>query len=186
MRTRVGYAGGGTPDPTYHRLGDHTETLQVDFDPSRISYAELLDVFFTEHEPTTPPYSRQYMSAIFTHDEEQLRLAESARDRFEAVLHRPVLTRIEPFRTFWPAEEYHQKYRLRHAGELYREFRTMYPEPADLVASTAAARVNGFLDGSGDPARLEAEIDRYGLSDRGKKVLRDLVSSRSRGIRILG
>lgn len=188
----MGYAGGTTSAPTYHRLGDHTETLQVEYNPKRVSYPELLNLFFSAHEPTALPLSRQYASAIFTHDEEQQRLAEAARDRVEAVLGRPVLTRIEPIGRFHPAEDYHQKYRLRGVGPLHREFAEMYQDTDRLVASTAAARVNGFLEGCGDPDRLESEIDRYGLSEQGKKLLRDLACSRdlsrarSRSARIFG
>jgi peptide-methionine (S)-S-oxide reductase len=109
IHTRVGYAGGTTVDPTYKTMGDHTETLQVDFDPSRISYGELLDVFWTSHRPTSPPLSRQYMSAILFHNEEQRRAAEESRDRMAKTFGN-VYTRIAPFERFYLAEEYHQKY----------------------------------------------------------------------------
>jgi peptide-methionine (S)-S-oxide reductase len=90
-------------------MGDHTETLQVDFDPSRISYRELLDVFWTSHRPTSPPLSRQYMSAILFHNEEQRRAAEESRDRMAKTFGN-VYTRIASFERFYLAEEYHQKY----------------------------------------------------------------------------
>jgi len=94
-------------------MGDHTETLQIDFDPSQISYEELLDIFWASHRPTNPPRSRQYMSAILYHSEEQRRAAEASRDRIAAAIGN-VFTRIAPFERFYLAEEYHQKYYEKH------------------------------------------------------------------------
>ena len=94
-------------------MGDHTETIQIDFDPSVISYGELLDVFWTEHRPTSPPHSRQYMSAILYHSEAQRVAAEASRDRISSALGN-VYTRIAPFERFYLAEEYHQKYYAKH------------------------------------------------------------------------
>ncbi len=182
IRTRVGYAGGTTPDPTYRRIGDHTETLQIDYDPTMLRYEDLLDVFWSSHRPTSPAYSRQYASIIFPHDEEQRAAAEASRTRMESVLGR-VHTDIVPFSRFSVAEDYHQKYRLRGARSLMAEFAEMYPDPADFRESTAAARVNGYLDGWGDGAALEAEIDGYGLSEDAKDRLRDAVRPR-RGLRV--
>ena len=174
IRTRVGYAGGTTPDPTYKTIGDHTETVEIDFDSSRVSYADLLDVFWSAHRPTSRPFSRQYMSAILTHDDEQLRLAEESRDRLSATVG-TIYTRIEPLDTFYMAEEYHQKYRLRNAPALFREMRGYYPDADDFRDSTAVARLNGYLDGNGSCDELEAEIDGYGLSAVGAEWLRPTV-----------
>jgi len=69
VRTRVGYTGGSTKNPTYHSLGDHTETVQIDYDPTQISFEELLDVFWDSHRPTQRAWSRQYMAAVFFHNE---------------------------------------------------------------------------------------------------------------------
>lgn len=179
VRTRVGYAGGTTADPTYHRLGDHTESLEVDYDPSRVSFERLLDEFWAAHDPTAPAWSRQYMSAIWTHDAEQQRTATASRDRLEAVARRPVLTEIRGLERFHLAEEHHQKYRLRGDPDLYREFKEMYRDPAAIVGSTAAARVNGFLGGEGSLADLVGEIERYGLTEHGKTRLMDAVEARS-------
>ena len=65
VRTRVGYTGGTDDSPTYERLGDHTESVEIEYDPSRLSYQELLDIFWASHTPTLEPYARQYMPAIF-------------------------------------------------------------------------------------------------------------------------
>lgn len=94
-------------------MGDHTETVQIDFDPETISYEELLEVFWASHRPTVPPASRQYASIIFTHGEEQRRLAEASKARLEAAVGR-LYTDIVPLERFYLAEDYHQKYYLRN------------------------------------------------------------------------
>jgi peptide-methionine (S)-S-oxide reductase len=171
VRTRVGYAGGQKVNPTYYSMGDHTESLQIDFDPQQISYLELLDVFWKTHNPCAGGSSRQYMAAVFFHDDGQKQLAEKTRDR-EAAEHGRVKTALLPLTAFYLAEDYHQKYMLRSRSELMREFRAMYPSDLDLVNSTAAARVNGYLGGNGTSALLNQEIDSLGLSEKACAVLR--------------
>jgi peptide-methionine (S)-S-oxide reductase len=177
VRTRVGYAGGDIEDPTYYSLGSHAETIQIDFDSERISYAELLDLFWASHSPTSRPFSTQYASIIFYHDEEQRRLAEESLDREAARRSMPIYTEIRPLTRFYLAEDYHQKYRLRQDQVLLAEFQSIYPDPADLVASTAAARVNGYLGGNGSPAQLQAEIDDLCLSPAARERLLERVSA---------
>lgn len=177
VRTRVGYAGGTTKNPTYHNLGDHSETIQIDYDPTRVSYEELLDIFWDSHNPVTRPWSRQYMSIIFYHNEEQKRLAMETRDREAAGRQGSIFTEIVPATQFYLAEGYHQKYRLRQVPELLKEFDDIYPDGGDFVASTAAARVNGYVGGYGSLAELQEEIDRFGLSSEGNKKLLDIVQA---------
>jgi peptide-methionine (S)-S-oxide reductase len=178
VRTRVGYAGGAKENPTYYSLGDHAETIQIDYDPARISYAELLDLFWAAHSPTSRPWSSQYASIIFYHDEEQKRLAEESLEREAARRGAPIYTEIESFTRFYLAEDYHQKYRLRGDRALLAEFQAIYPDLDGLVASTAAARVNGYLGGNGSQAQLEAEIDELGLSPESQARLREIVAAR--------
>jgi peptide-methionine (S)-S-oxide reductase len=119
--TAVGYMGGSLDNPTYKdvctdRTG-HAEVVQVTFDPSILSYEQLLDVFWQIHDPTQvnrqgPDVGTQYRSAIFFHDAEQQRIARESRDRLQSSgrLRRPVATEITAAGPFWRAEEYHQKY----------------------------------------------------------------------------
>jgi methionine-S-sulfoxide reductase len=167
----VGYAGGTSPAPTYRSLGDHTETIRVEFDPARISYARLLEVFWSAHDPAQRAWSRQYKAVVFFHDKEQERLARETKAAVERRLGRPVFTEILPAGAFHAAEDYHQKYRLRQEPALMREFARMYPAPNDFARSTAAARVNGFLGGEGDQGTLREEIVSYGLSPDGQRAL---------------
>lgn len=175
IRTRVGYAGGTRENPTYHRLGDHAETLQIDYDPARISYEKLLEIFWQEHDPAARAWSTQYKAAVFHHDEAQKRLAFETRDRLAARLGKPIHTEIIPFDRFYPAEAYHQKYYLRGNKRLLKELQRHSPQEADLMNSTAAARVNGYAGRNGSAESLKAEIDRYGLSAEGRNELLRLV-----------
>lgn len=176
----MGYAGGTTSRPTYHELGDHTETLQVDFDPAQVSYAQLLEVFWKEHSPTSRSWSRQYKAVVFYHSEEQRRLAVATKARLAAELRAPIATEVLPAGAFTLAEEYHQKYFLRQDRPLLRELTAVYPNPADFVASTAAARVNGYLAGHGSQAQIRAEVDRLGISDASRRRLLDAAARRVR------
>ena len=118
-RTRVGYAGGSVPSPTYEQVctdrTGHAEVVEVTFDDEVVPYEQLLAVFWAEHDPTQlnrqgPDVGTQYRSAIFVHDEEQRRAAEVSRDRVQARLSKPVVTQIEDAPPFWEAEDYHQRY----------------------------------------------------------------------------
>lgn len=162
-------------NPTYYNLGNHAETIQMDYDPLQVSYAEVLDVFWRNHEPTSRPYSSQYRSLIFYHDEEQRKLAEESKTALETRLGKKIYTEILPYQHFTWAEDYHQKYRLR-SSSLEGEYLQIYPLLADFVNSTATARVNGYLAGYGIPEILAKEIDLLGLSQAGKDYLQKAVS----------
>lgn len=121
LETAVGYAGGASENPSYKdvctdRTG-HAEVVQVEFDPQKISYRDLLDVFWSNHNPTTlnrqgPDVGTQYRSAIFYYSPEQKTAAEESKRGLEESgrFSRPIVTQIEPAPTFWRAEEYHQRY----------------------------------------------------------------------------
>jgi peptide-methionine (S)-S-oxide reductase len=120
-------------------------------------------VFLGSHRPTSPAYSTQYRSAIFYRTSEERAIAASAIERAEALVGR-IHTAVELLGTFWRAEDYHQKYRLRSHRGAMAEFRAMYPIDRDLVDSTAAARVNGWIDGFGDESQIDRELPLTGLS----------------------
>jgi methionine-S-sulfoxide reductase len=174
----VGYAGGEKENPTYHNLGDHTETLQVDYDPSKISYEKLLELFWEEHDPTSRSWSRQYKAVVFYHDEEQKRSALASRDRLAAKKGKTIHTEVLPHGRFYAAEDYHQKYYLRGHRNIMRQFLQHYPQAVDLMNSTAAARVNGYLGGYGTSAALKADIDRLGLSEAAREELLERVGNK--------
>lgn len=171
IRTRVGYSGGKKKNPTYHSLGNHSETLQVDYEPARVSYNQLLDIFWQNHDPTHRAWSRQYMSAIFFHDEEQQKLALISKTAEEKRRNRKIQTLILPFAKFYLAEDYHQKYQLRKHQDLMREFMAFYSRNIDFINSTAAARVNGYLGGHGSSEEIKANLANLGLSAGSQKQL---------------
>lgn len=118
-RTTVGYTGGAVEAPSYGRVcrGDsgHAEAVEVEFDPAEISYEELLERFWSIHNPTTRnrqgwDLGSQYRSAVFTHGDAQLGAAIASREARQAQTRREIVTEIEPAARFWAAEEYHQQY----------------------------------------------------------------------------
>jgi peptide-methionine (S)-S-oxide reductase len=143
--------------------------VEIDYDPAQVSYDDLLRVFWDSHDPTEPVGSRQYASIIFTHNEEQQRLARASKDAEAAKRKATIHTEIRPYSTFWLAEGYHQKYYLRHDTVLMRDFEATYPDEQGFVASTAAARVNGVLGGHGLPEGLRSDVSPLGLSAEGSR-----------------
>jgi peptide-methionine (S)-S-oxide reductase len=118
------------------------------------------------------------MSIIFFHNEEQRRLATETRDREAARRKGEIFTAIVPATQFYPAEAYHQKYSLRREPDFMREFKAMYANETDFMNSTAAARLNGYLDGYGSLEVLQAELDSYGLSTGARKRLLSIATRR--------
>ncbi|HBC54692.1 MAG TPA: peptide-methionine (S)-S-oxide reductase [Alphaproteobacteria bacterium] len=119
--TAVGYMGGDTDNPTYEDVcsgtTNHAEIVKVVFDPRQVSFEELLEVFWANHDPTTlnrqgPDIGTQYRSAIFYHDDEQAALARASLNKQEEAKRfpRPIVTEITPVSDFWMAEDYHQQY----------------------------------------------------------------------------
>ena len=161
----MGYAGGASPNPSYHAIGDHSETIQIDFDPAVISYDELLDEFLAAHDPSVHAYSRQYASLIHVHDEAQRAAAEQAIAAHHARTGKAVFTQVVPLGAFTLAEDYHQKYQLRQTRAVEVEFEAIYPDYHDLANSTAAMRVNAYAGGYLPPEGLAAEAPSLGLSD---------------------
>lgn len=179
VRTRVGYAGGSKADPAYHSLGGHSEAIQIDYDPRRVSYEELLRVFWDSHDPRSQSWSRQYRNILFYHGQEQKELALKSKERLEEETGREVATDIVPLESFHQAEDYHQKHALQRYQELMEEFRAMYPDFGDFVDSTAAARVNGYLAGYGSCETLGEKIDRLGLSNAASRFVLESACGRS-------
>lgn len=125
LKTTVGYSGGASSDPTYREVcagtTGHAEVVEIRFDPSMISFRQLLDVFWASHDPTQlnrqgPDVGSQYRSAIFYSSNEQAELARQTKAALSTSsrYNRPIVTEISLASTFWPAEEYHQQYLVKH------------------------------------------------------------------------
>jgi len=132
-----GYSGGHTANPTYREVCSHTtghaEVVQVTFDPTVVTYKQLLEVFWAMHDPTQvdrqgPDVGDQYRSVIFTETPEQEVTATASRARAQAMFNRPIATAIEPLAVFYPAEDYHQQY---YDGNGHTPYCHVFP--ADLV-----------------------------------------------------
>ncbi len=127
LETAVGYAGGKTDNPSYEDVCSdetgHAEVVEVDYDPAKVSYDQLLEVFWSNHNPTTlnrqgPDVGTQYRSAIYFHTPEQQAAAQASKERVEKSgrFPRPIVTEITPATRFWRAEEYHQRYFEKRGG----------------------------------------------------------------------
>jgi len=116
----MGYAGGTIPNPTYHNLGNHTETVRVYYDPTRITYEELLDVYWNSRD-YTQQYTTQYKSIIFYHNDEQRETAEQYVRELEASgkWANPIVTEVTPLDLFYVAEDYHQQYYRNNSRQPY-------------------------------------------------------------------
>ena len=145
--------------------------MQVDFDPTQISYDELLDVFWDSHSPEYQSPSTQYMNILHYHSPEQLQAAEATAERIAAETGKPVLTLIRPASTFYMAEDYHQKYYLRSDPYWRAPMETLYSDPQAFRDSTLVARINGCLGGYCTREQIESEIDAYGLTGKGQQAL---------------
>lgn len=131
IKTTVGYEGGHVDNPTYEQVCSHTtghaETVHVEYDPSRATYAKLLDLFFEHHDPTQlnrqgPDIGESYRSVIFYHNDEQKKLAKDKITELSKAkkYKNPIVTQLAPAKTFWHAEEYHQQYlHKRNLGVCY-------------------------------------------------------------------
>lgn len=154
-RTRVGYTGGEKTDPTYRSLGNHTETCQLLFKPEEIGYEKLLDVFFGNHDYEASRKA-QYASRIFFHSSDQRERAE------QALKTRDASTKLEELETFWLAENYHQKYRLRQYPDLMSIFSEYSPE--QFIESVVAAKLNAAVAGE------KVETESFVPEELAKKV----------------
>lgn len=129
-RVVSGYAGGDAPNPTYQQVCSgatgHAEVVQIEYDPDIVSYRDLLEIFFTIHDPTTlnrqgADTGTQYRSAIFYHDDAQRRMAEEIISELErdGVFANPIVTDVQPLGDFYPAEDYHQDYYANNPNQPY-------------------------------------------------------------------
>lgn len=154
LATRVGYAGGELAEPSYHEIGDHMEAVEVTFDPERVSYDELLDVFWGMFPANIPPGPSRVRTAVLTSGETQREAAAASKRRLRRALKDRIYTDVRAGAEFWPAERMHQKFHLQR----------VYPDLVEelargdvdaFLASTAASRLNAWVSGFADDAALE-------------------------------
>lgn len=159
----MGYTGGTSINPTYRNLVNHSEAIEITYDPTVITYGELLEAFWQGHNPSIPAASRQYQSFIFFHDEEQMNIAVESKTAQEAQLGKDVSTEIRAAVTFYAAEDYHQKYYLKIKPEIQRALLALYPDHDEYVASTVVARMAGYAGGFISAESLVTELEILGI-----------------------
>ncbi len=142
--TKVGYAGGTKENPTYREMGDHTETIQIIYDPRVITYADLVESFFLFHTPTRK-LNTQYRSVIFYHDNEQKDIAIGIRDKLELSRNVEFVTDFEPYTEFYLAEFYHQKYYLQNDDSAMELLKAKYSSPEEFLNSPKITKLNGAI-----------------------------------------
>ncbi|KAM7250776.1 hypothetical protein ACFE04_022659 [Oxalis oulophora] len=178
VRTSVGYAGGSKANPEYRSLGDHAESVKVEYDPRLTSFSELLEVFWSSHDARQvfgqgPDVGNQYRSIIFTNGAEESHLAASSKEREQAKSRSSVVTtQIQQLETFYPAEPEHQKFELKQNPFLLQLMGNLPQE--ELERSNLAAKLNSYA-AELCPPRSQKQIDAKinEIMKKGWPVLRD-------------
>jgi len=171
--TTVGYAGGETPNPSYYKLGDHKECVDIYFDPCVTSYSKILELFWRSHDPTVKT-SSQYSSIILTHNLTQATLATQSLQGQTKRYDTKVLTRQVEFYSFHRAEEKHQKNQLRRHPALLACLRW----EKSLSASYVATRLNGYVGGHGAMDKFNKEWELLGLNKDMAAYVRSIIIKR--------
>lgn len=172
IRTRVGYTGGTTKNPTYKTMGDHTETVEIDFDPTSVSFEEILLHFWHNHYPNRDQYKgQQYVSSLRYHNEQQLQMIEQVKIEMEQELGESIETEITLLDHFTLAEQRHQKYYLKRYPKALEQLQSLYSSEESLVDSTFAARMNGFVKGFGTRDQIVTEIQDWPLDENARQQL---------------
>jgi len=166
--TEVGYAGGTKKDPTYFSMGDHTEIIKVVFDKNKLTYQDMIELFFQLHDPALKTKT-QYRSVILYKDEVQKKIAETILKKIN-LEKKNIRTSIERLEEYYRAENYHQKYYLSLESNLFRAYRAIYNNIDDYIKSTAVSRINGLVKGySGNVS--DKFLEDLGLKEKGKEIV---------------
>ncbi len=166
----MGYCGGSTSAPSYRDIGDHAEAVQLHFDPAKISYEDLLALFWDGHDPTFGKGS-QYRAGLYCDDENQLAAGRRTAGALQRELGESVVTEIVLGKPFYSAEDYHQKWRLRRTPAVFEALAGQYPDEETFLASTAAAKANAYVSGHGSPAQLQRDLPLLQLQGRARAEL---------------
>ncbi|MCM3631244.1 peptide-methionine (S)-S-oxide reductase [Paenibacillus glycanilyticus] len=163
VRTRVGFSGGTSEAPTYRSMGDHSETVELQFDPAQVSYEDLLELFWNNHNPynINGYKDRQYQSLLLYRNDEQEEAFRRIKSRIEGDKGSLLDTELAPFRAFYPAESRHQKYYLKRFPDAAAKLSLLYPSERELESSTLAARLNGVAKGFLNLERLQREMEQW-------------------------
>ncbi|NMO94344.1 peptide-methionine (S)-S-oxide reductase MsrA [Paenibacillus lemnae] len=179
LSTRTGYAGGTLDNPTYRQMGDHSETVEVTFDPGLITYLELVEQFWNHHNPDSinDYKGRQYRSMLLYNGEAQREvIAKVLEERSRTGGGKPA-TEIVPYTSFYPAEERHQKYYLKRFPDALEKLETLYASHEDMLSSTLAARLNGLAKGFTNREIILQEVRQWDIADDERDHIMSLIRS---------
>ena len=177
-RTAVGYSGGRYENPSYEDLGDHVETVMVEYAPHSLSYGQLLDIFLNRYG-CREGSSSKCISHVFVKNESEKRLAEAAIERYGLRFCGDSLVKTAMYKNFYRAEPWRQKHFLRMNPQLMDELRHIYPDEDRLLQSTLATRLNGILGQRSSrefyPPLLPDDFELYDLSERAEIILKNAI-----------
>lgn len=177
LRTRVGYAGGNSTNPSYDNLGNHVEVFEVDYDPEILSYATMVELYFTTYDATARPFSQRVASVIYYRNKDEQVIAEQIKSSLEAASEEGIFTILRPIDTFYLAEEKHQLSYLKQEVSLYAELQVMFDEEDQLLLSILASKLNGFIAGYGHEEDFEHVLSKSSLSQASLDRLRTIRSN---------
>jgi peptide-methionine (S)-S-oxide reductase len=149
----------------------HAEVLQVEFDPSRISFDELLQLFWDGHDPTRGRHGSQYRSILICENQEQYAAVQKSAAIVEKRAGRPIQTEVVVDKPFYSAEDYHQKWKLRQRRELFAELGKNFSTEGELLGSFAATKLNAIVGGHMSKAEIDTIADQLQLSAHGLRLL---------------
>lgn len=177
IRTRVGFAGGTKEDPMYRSMGDHTETIEVDFNPEVLSYEKILHIFWSHHTSTNRVNykERQYMSILFYHDEQQKKTILNVKKELEDERKETIETEIVPYSGFTMAEEHHQKYYLKRFSIAVDLLNSHYPSVDAFTHSTLTARLNGFVREFGTLNDIKNEVTEWDICEDSRQIVLEIL-----------
>lgn len=177
IRTRTGFAGGIKENPTYRSMGDHTETIEVDFNPEMISFENILHIFWNHHTSTNRVAygERQYMSILFYHSDQQKESILKVKKKLEEDRNEEIETKIVPYTCFTLAEDRHQKYYLKRFPKAFERLQAHYPSPKAFTDSTLTARLNGFVKEFGTLNGIQNEVKGWEISEDSRQIVLDLL-----------
>lgn len=180
LRTRVGYSGGKSTNPSYKVVDLHTEVVEIDYDPEIISYGELIDIFFSSHNETLRPYDQRVKSLIFYRNDDEYEIAKMKLNtiRSNTPEEESVYTELKAFQVFYLAEPEHQNRSLKLETSLYDELKQIFETEDRVLLSILASKLNGYIYGYGTLEGAEALLTQSGLSEASKARVIDVIQNR--------
>lgn len=176
-RTRVGFAGGTTDNPTSRQPGDHTETVEMDFDSGIVSLETILKVFWSRHNPVNinDYKGRQYRSLVLFRDPIQYNVIREVMNNIKEQGNGIPDTEVAPYTGFYPAEDRNQKYYLKRYQDALDKLRTLFPTDEELTNATLAARLNGLAKGYTNIEKIINEIRTWQISNEEQEEIIHLI-----------